>query len=97
MIHVKRLEMVVDAPYSEHVTRILDHHGVEGWTLVRGASGSGERGERLGDEITGVSNNHLILSTCVPDKLDALVADLRQALERFGGICLVSDASSILH
>lgn len=97
MTPVKRLEIVIDAPYSERVTRLLDRHDVEGWTLVRGASGSGERGERFGDEITGVSNNHLIISTCAPERLDALVEDLRIALERYGGVCLVSDAGLIRH
>jgi len=97
MIAVKRLEIVIDAPFSERVTRLLERHGVEGWTLLRGASGSGERGERLGDEITGVSNNHLILSTCPPERLDALLADLRGVLERYGGMCLVSDAGWLRH
>ena len=97
MIPVKRVEIVIDAPYSERVTGLLDRHGVEGWTLIRGASGSGERGERLGDEITGVSNNHIIISTCAPDRLDALVEDLRTVLKRYGGVCLVSDAGSIRH
>jgi PII-like signaling protein len=91
------LEIVIDAPYSPRVTHLLERHGMEGWTLLRGASGSGERGERLGDEITGISNNHLILSTCPPAKLDSLLADLRPVLQRFGGMCLVSDANWLSH
>ena len=97
MIPVKRLEIVIDAPYSERVTRLLERHQVAGWTLVRGASGSGERGERLGDEITGISNNNVIVSTCPPDRLEALMTDLRVVLERYGGMCLVSDALWLRH
>ena len=97
MIAVKRLEIVIDAPYSERVTSLLENHEVEGWTVLRGASGSGERGERWGDEITGVSNNHLILTTCRPDRLDELVEALRKVLQRYGGMCLVSDAGWIQH
>jgi hypothetical protein len=97
VIPVKRLEIVIDAPYSDRVTRLLQRHEVGGWTLVRGASGSGERGERLGDEITGVSNNNVILSTCRPEQLDALLADLRGVLKRYGGVCLVSDAHWLVH
>ncbi|MDJ0974127.1 MAG: DUF190 domain-containing protein [Planctomycetota bacterium] len=97
MIPVKRVEIVVDAPYSERVTNLLDKHDLQGWTLIRGAVGSGERGERYGDEITGVSNNHLIITTCPPDRIEALTDDLRAVLERYGGMCLVSDAGWIQH
>ena len=97
MKQVKRLEIVVDAPFSERIVAVLQRHGIEGWTVVRGASGHGERGERLGDEITGVSNNHIIVTTCPPERLDALIEDVRPLLKRFGGMCLVSDASWIRH
>jgi PII-like signaling protein len=97
MIPVKRLEIVIDAPFSGHVTGILDRHGLGGWTVLRGALGRGERGVRLGDEITGVSNNHVILSACPPERLDAVLASLRGVLARCGGICLVSDAGWLRH
>lgn len=97
MIEVKRLEIVVDAPFSERVVAVLEQHAVEGWTILRGATGSGERGLQFGDEVTGVSNNHLIVTTCRAEALDLLVEDLRSLLERFGGMCLVSDARWIIH
>ena len=94
---VKRLEIVIDAPYSERVTRLLERHGLEGWTLLRGASGHGERGDQFGDEITGVSNNHVIVTTCPPEALDDLLDDLRGVLKTYGGMCLVSDAGWLQH
>ena len=97
MIPVKRLEIVVDAPHSERITDVLTQHGLTGWTLIRGAAGAGERGRQHGDEITGVSSNHLIVTTCAPDKLDALLEALRARLSRYGGICLVSDAHWLAH
>jgi len=97
MIPVKRLEIVVDAPHSERVTSLLTRHGVTGWTMLRGAAGSGERGQQLGDEITGVSSNHLILSACPAAVLDQLIGELRALLTRIGGICLVSDANWLRH
>ena len=97
MTPVKRLEIVVDAPYSEKVVRLIERHQLEGWTLLRGASGSGERGTQLGDEITGISNNNLIVTTCTPEKLDEVLEDLRGVLARYGGMCLVSDAQWLSH
>ena len=97
MISVKRLEIVVAAPHSERVLALLASHSLTGWSLLRGVSGAGERGRQHGDEITGVSSNHLIVTTCPPEQLDALMQELRELLSRFGGMCLVSDALWLRH
>ncbi|MCB9896538.1 MAG: DUF190 domain-containing protein [Planctomycetes bacterium] len=97
MIPVKRLEIVIDAPHAESITRLLGRHGLSGWTQMRGASGAGERGRRLADEITGVSSNHVIVTTCPPERLDELLEELRALLVRHGGMCLVSDALWLKH
>jgi nitrogen regulatory protein PII len=97
MKSVHRIEIVVDAPHSHRVIECLEHVGVEGYTLIRGVSGSGERGLQLGDELTGVFNNHYILTTCEEGRLDEVSAALRPLLRRVGGICLVSDARWLLH
>lgn len=97
MKHVHRIEIVIDAGNAARAVDLLSRAGVDGYTLIRGVTGSGERGLRRGDEISGVSNNHYILTTCAPEKLDAVVSELRPLLERAGGVCLVSDARWLLH
>ena len=97
MIPVKRLEIVVDAPHSRHVTRLLESHGLTGWTLLRNVTGSGERGRQLADELTGVSSNHLILCACQPEVFETLMEELRALLVRTGGMCLISDAQWLRH
>ena len=94
---VQRVEIVVDAAHSGRVVELLRAEGLAGYTLIRGVSGAAERGSQLGDEISGVSNNHYILTTCAPDRLDALAEALRPLLRRVGGICLVSEARWLLH
>jgi len=97
VIPVKRLEIVIDAPHSARITEVLQRHGLTGWSVLRNVTGSGERGRQLGDELTGVSSNHLILTTCSPEALGPLIEDLRELLVRAGGMCLVSDASWLRH
>lgn len=97
MQEVHRIEIVVDASHSPRVIRLLNEHGLKGYTLIKGVVGVGERGEQWGDEITGVSNNNYLLTTCPPDRLEALTTDLRPILKRVGGICLVSDARWLGH
>jgi PII-like signaling protein len=94
---VQRIEIGVDALHARRVIEALRAQGLEGYTLIRGISGSGERGAQLGDDITGISNNNYILTTCPPERLDAVTAALRPLLRRFGGICLVSEARWLSH
>lgn len=97
MTEVKRLEIVVDAPHGPRIIELLVRHGIKGWTVIPNVTGSGDRGLQFGDELTGVSSNQLIVTTCPPDALETLLPDLRRLLMRSGGTCLVSDAVWLRH
>jgi hypothetical protein len=94
---VKRIEIVIDALQAQAVVSVLDRHGLTGWTRLRVEAGVGERGERRGDELSGASSNTLLVTTCAPGALTALIEDLRPMLRRLGGVCLVSDAFWLEH
>ena len=97
MKQVKRVEIVVDAAHTARVIALLAEAEVDGYTLIRGVAGSGDRGIRRSDDITGVSNNNYILTTCPPEALESLKTALRPVLRKLGGICLVSDADWLIH
>ena len=94
---VCRIEIVIDAPHVPQVIALLERHGLTGYSLIHGVTGSGERGRRLGDELTSVSSNSYLLTTCPPESLEAVAADLRPLLVQVGGMCLVSDARALKH
>ncbi len=97
MIPVKRLEIVVDGLQSERVTELLAKRGLTGWTMLRGASGTGDRGVQPSDGIARGTSNSLILTTCEPEQLEGVIEELRELLSRYGGMCLVSDAHWLRH
>lgn len=97
MQNVYRIEIVVDAHHSPRALKLLAELGLDSYTLIRGATGSGERGNQFGDDITGVNNNHYILTTCPAETVDQVAEALRPLLGRVGGICLVSEARSLIH
>ena len=97
MKNVQRIEVIINAPHAPRVIDILASAGLRDYTVIRGASGSGERGLQRGDDITGVSNNVYILTTCAPEDLDGVVEPLRPLLRRAGGVCLVSEARWLEH
>lgn len=94
---VKRLEIITDAREMREVRAALDQLGVEGYSVIHEVTGRGERGVQSGDEISGVFTNSLLLTTCPPEQLSAIVETIRPILHRSGGVCLVSDALSVRH
>ena len=94
---VKRVEIIIDAIHAEGVLEQLRGLGAEGYTVVRGALGWGDRGERAGGDISDVFTNWLILTTCQPEQTEAWGAALQPVLKRHGGLMLVSDADSLDH
>ncbi|QDT37932.1 P-II family nitrogen regulator [Stratiformator vulcanicus] len=97
MSPVHKLEIVVDKVHLREVTRLLDDAGVSGWTMIPDVPGKGGRGERTGDELTGVMSNCYVFSACEPEKTEGLIEPLRALLRRSGGICLVTECKSVIH
>ena len=97
MQQVKRLEIIIDTPEVPALLAVLREQGVSGYTVFGSVTGAGGRGERRNDEPGGGSGNTCILTAIPPEKVAALVQVLRPILKRRGGICLVSDASSVVH
>ncbi|MFN2200070.1 MAG: P-II family nitrogen regulator, partial [Caldilineaceae bacterium] len=77
--------------------RKLTAAGVTGYTLIRAVEGSGERGRRSGDELTGIMQNSLIIIACSPELAERITEVVLPVLRRFGGVCLVSDAEWVEH
>lgn len=94
---VKRLEIIIDSMHTPRVVKALKATGATGYTIIRNASGAGDRGERRDDELTGVFGNSYILSACAPELAERVMDALRPLLKKYGGVCLVSDAQWLKH
>lgn len=93
---VKRVEIVVDSPEVPDLLALLRRERVGGYTVFAHLSGRGDRGERRDDEPSGGGNACVLVA--VPEaQLQRLVELVRPVLKRRGGMCLVSDASWVLH
>lgn len=94
---IKRIEIIIDSLGVEVVIAILKTQRASGYTIIRDVTGTGDRGPRMGDELTDVFKNSYIMIACPEEKLSALVEAIRPQLKEFGGVCLVSDAMWIKH
>ncbi len=94
MQSVKRIEIVVPSQELRRVLDRLDQLEVAGYSVIRDVVGKGHGG-RVSDDFDFASttlSNVYILSFCAVDKVEAVVDGLRSLLNKYGGICYVSDA-----
>ncbi|MEO1236681.1 MAG: transcriptional regulator [Planctomycetota bacterium] len=95
MRDVRRLEVVIDAVHVDELLRRMREAGVEGYTVIRGAAGWGDRGTRLPDGVSGVFENCVVLCAIAPETEEAVGSAVAPVLKRFGGVALVSDARMV--
>ncbi len=93
----KRIEIVIEQRQASALLEALDQLGVPGYTAIPSARGSGDRGLRSGDELTGVMTNSVIVIACPEADVAAILELVGPAIRRSGGICLVSDATWLTH
>ena len=94
----KRIEIVIESPQAQRLTDVLKELGAAGFTMIPDVRGSGDRGERRADELSGDSSNCLIMIACETQAtVDTIVEAVRPLLSRSGGVCLVSDALWLRH
>lgn len=97
MMPVKKIEIIVDELELPSLLNLLDEAGVSGYTVIKDATGKGDRGVRGGGDLTRVFANSYVLTVCPEDKLALIVETIRPILKQRGGVCLVSDAQWIVH
>ena len=97
MQHVKRLEIIIDAPEVPALLAVLREHGADGYTIISPVTGAGDRGERRNDEPGGGSGNACVITALLPEKTSEIIEALRPILKQRGGVCLVSDAQWVIH
>lgn len=98
MKHCKRIEIVIEEPMAPRLVAILRDIGVSAYTAIHDASGDGDRGIRRADELVGDTSNAVFIIACEDEALVEKIAEaVRPMLRRSGGLCLVSDALSLIH
>lgn len=94
---VKRVEIVAESDFLPKIIALLDKEYINGYTIIRNASGKGDQGIRDGYGLTDVFQNNYILLACSEEELQRITEPLRKLLKRIGGMCLVSEAKWLIH
>lgn len=92
---VKRIEIISDSIEFEKIVASLKKSGVSSYTVVRNVGGKGIKGTTSSDLDMTMMENDYVLAICSPEIVKTVVENVRPILNRFGGICLISDAMEI--
>jgi nitrogen regulatory protein PII len=97
MQQVKKVEIIISSLEVEEVSEILDKAKVSGYTVIKNALGKGERGFSYAD-FDEESSNSYVMTVCTNEQqLENLVNLLKPLLKKVGGVCLVTDATWVIH
>jgi nitrogen regulatory protein PII len=96
LLPVKRLELILPSAELEIVLEKLDRYGVTKYTIVDNIDGKGDRGSSS-DEFGDRGQNVYILIACNTETANLVCQKMTTFLERFGGMCLVTDSSWLVH
>lgn len=91
---VKRIEIISDSVELEKIIRALKKSKVSSYTVVRNVVSEGIKGTTSVADVTAAENDY-VLAICLPEHAKSVVETIRPILNRFGGICLISDATEI--
>lgn len=87
----KRIEIIASSVELARILDGLDRSGVVGRTVISNVSGQSSSGE-MSDELT---NNFYIIAFCSRDRVNLLVENIKPILDKFGGVCYLSDVMEV--
>jgi nitrogen regulatory protein PII len=91
MHSVKRIEIIAASVELEKIVEGLKKATVPGYTVIPNVLGK-LPGEEVSDDLV---SNIYVLAFCLPDQIKPALEIIRPILNKFGGVCYVSDAMEI--
>ncbi|MEM1414676.1 MAG: DUF190 domain-containing protein [Myxococcota bacterium] len=87
----KKIELVIDRPHLERYLRVLEAHGVRGYTVLPALEGKGSRGAWRPSRLTNAANRVLVLAVVDEAKAAEILEDLDVMFDELPGVAFVSD------
>lgn len=94
---VSRIEIIAASKEVQKILNVLENVGVPGYTLIRDVIGKSDTGMVSDDVNLGSSklSNVFIICYCSQDKVKPIVEQIKPILNKYGGVCYLSDAMEI--
>jgi nitrogen regulatory protein PII len=89
---IKRIEIIASSYETSRILERMEQAGAPGYTLIRDVAGKSQWGSAGDDLPVTMLGNSYIISFCPDEKVEAIVEAIKPVLDRYGGVCYVSDA-----
>ncbi|MFN4299194.1 MAG: P-II family nitrogen regulator [Thermaurantimonas sp.] len=90
-----RLEIVIPKPDFPRLKKILEHPGIEGYTVIDSVKGHGQRGDRDNLGLSDSFTNLLVIVVCDEAVVESISPSIRQLISKSGGIASVSTVQTL--
>jgi nitrogen regulatory protein PII len=94
---VNRIEIIASSQEAEKIIKVLEKVDAPNYTLIRNVIGKGDWGMVSDDVNLGSSElgNIFIICYCSQDTVKPIVENIKPLLNKYGGVCYISDAMEI--
>jgi nitrogen regulatory protein PII len=92
---VKRIEIIASSHETSRILERMEKAGAPGYTLIRDVAGKSPWGSVDDDLPVTMLGNSYIISFCPEEKVQVIVDAVKPVLDKYGGVCYVSDAMSL--
>lgn len=92
---VKRIEIISTEIEMDKILDILDKLEVPGYTFIPNVQGKSRRGTVDDDLVMSKLGNAYVICCCPPELVKPIVEKIKPLLNKFGGVCYISDAMEI--
>ncbi|HEY9630863.1 MAG TPA: hypothetical protein V6C84_26505 [Coleofasciculaceae cyanobacterium] len=92
---VTRMEIIASSAELEKIVAGLDQSGVPGYTIIRNVVGKSPHGKVTDDLVMSMLDNVHVIAFFPPELAKTAVETIRPILNKFGGVCYLSDATEI--
>jgi nitrogen regulatory protein PII len=92
---VKRIEIIASSHETSRILERMEKAGAPGYTLIRDVAGKSQWGNVYDDLPVTMLSNSYIISFCPEEKLQAIIDAVKPVLDKYGGVCFVSDAGVV--
>jgi len=97
MQKVQKIEIITTSLELEKVMELLEGLGVSGYTVIKEATGKGDRGTSI-DDLGRVFSNSYVMTVCTDEEqTQEIVKAITPILKTFGGVCIVTEAQWVAH
>ena len=94
---LKKVEVVISSLDAKEVIKTFKKHGHAAYTRIPDIKGSGERGLQDAQGLAKAFSNDMLIFVVNASIFEKVKEEIRQIMEDYGGICLVSDVQSLIH